>query len=136
MRLHEDAKQPIRAYETDSGWDIFCVEDLDLPAASHMNISSGIAIEVKAGWSYDVRGRSGLNRVGVIAALGLCDAHYVNEIRVVLSNLSGDHYRIKKGERVGQIKLNPVWDMPWQEVKKFNPKPGTRAMNGWGSSGR
>lgn len=136
MRLHGDAKQPIRAYETDAGWDIYGSEDLDLPPNSHTNISTGIAIEVQPGWSYDVRGRSGLNRVGVIAALGLCDARYTGEIRVVLSNLSGEHYAIKKGERVGQVKLNPVWDMPHQEVKKFNPKPGTRGANGWGSSGR
>jgi len=135
MPLHQDIKQPLKAYEADAAWDIEAVEDLILPPGSHTNIGCGIAIEVKKGWSYDIRGRSGMNKVGLIAALGLADSHYVGEIRVVLSNFSGAEIVITKGQRVGQIKVNPVWDMQWQQVSEFNVKPGTRGAKGWGSSG-
>lgn len=135
-RLHEEAKTPVRGYPADGAFDIFAVEDITFQPGDHLNCSCGIGVMVQEGWSYDIRGRSSLNRIGMIAALGLCDAHYCNDIKVVLSNLSGKPYVIKKGERIGQVKLNPVWELPWEEVEEFKVKEGTRGMNGWGSTGR
>lgn len=135
-KLHPEAKMPTRAYAADGAFDIYAVEDLHLPAGVHSNCGCGVAVQVPKGWSYDLRGRSSLNRAGVIAALGLVDSYYCNELRVVLSNLSGQEYTIKKGERIGQIKFNPVWDFPWREVEHFEITEGTRGMSGWGSSGK
>lgn len=135
-KLHEDAKIPTRAYIHDGAYDVYSVEDIHLIPGDHKNVGCGVAIEVRDGFSYDLRGRSGLNRLGIIASLGLVDSFYSNEIRVVLSNFSGKEYTIKKGDRVAQIKFNPVFNFPWQEVKEFKHRQGTRGMNGWGSSGK
>ena len=135
-RLHEEAKMPTRAYPHDGAYDVYSVEDIHLMPGDHKNVGCGIAIEVRGGFSYDLRGRSGLSRIGIIASLGLVDSFYAEQLRVVLSNLSGKEYTIKKGDRVAQVKFNPVFDFPWQEVKEFEYKPGTRGKNGWGSSGR
>lgn len=134
--LHPDSKKPVRAYPADAAFDLHAVEDIHFPVGSHLNVGCGIAVQIPKHWSYDIRGRSSLNKVGMIAALGLVDADYCNELRVVLSNLSGAEYTIKKGERIGQIKFNPVWDFPWENVEEFEHKEGTRGMSGWGSSGR
>lgn len=136
MKLHDEAKQPVRGYPADGAFDVFAVEDIDFPVGSHLNCSCGIGVQVQKGWSYDLRGRSSLNKIGMIAALGLVDSHYCNVIKVVLSNHSGKEYTIKKGERIGQIKFNPVWELPWEEVKNFDIKEGTRGMSGWGSTGK
>ena len=135
-KLHTDAKQPVRGYQADGAFDVVAIEDIHFPIGSHLNCSCGIGVQVQSGWSYDLRGRSSLNKIGMIAALGLVDSHYCNEIKVVLSNHSGSEYTIKKGERIGQIKINPVWDLPWEEVKEFKIKKGTRGMSGWGSTGK
>lgn len=135
-RLHPDAVKPTKNYDDDAAFDIYSVEDLELQPGSHRNVGIGIAVEVGAGWSYDIRGRSGLNKKGIIAALGLCDAMYQGELRVVLSNLSGEPYIISKGDRVGQLKFNRVYKSEWVEVDEFEHRSGTRGANGWGSSGR
>ena len=135
-KLSADGKMPVRAYPTDGGFDVHCVEAIHMEAGAHVNVGCGIAIQVGPGWSYDLRGRSGLTRIGILAGLGLVDAEYCGEIRVVLSNFSGAPYIINPGERIGQIKINPVWELPWQEVTDFDHKPGTRGSNGWGSSGK
>jgi dUTP pyrophosphatase len=134
--LHIDAKFPIRAYPTDGGFDIFSVEDLHIGVGAHVNVGTGLAVQIGKGWSYDLRGRSGLNKKGIIAALGLVDAEYCGELRIVLSNLSGEEYTINKGERIGQLKFNPVFDFQWEQVEDFPHRPGTRGANGWGSSGK
>jgi dUTP pyrophosphatase len=135
-KLHPDAIKPTRAYSDDAAFDLYAVEDLILPPDAHTNCGCGVAVMVPSGWSYDLRGRSSLNRNGIITALGLCDSYYTGELRAVLSNLSGKEYIIKKGERIGQIKFNPVWDFPWEEVEKFEAPEGTRGGAGFGSSGR
>jgi len=134
-RLHPEGKQPFRAYPTDSGFDVHAVEELSIPKGAHLNCGTGIAVEVESGWGYSLRGRSGLNKKGIIAALGLVDSYYNNEIRVVLSNLSEGDFKIHPGDRIAQIHLHPVFDVPWEEVKVFKSRPGTRGLNGWGSSG-
>lgn len=135
-KLHPDAVMPTRANKDDAAFDLYAVEDLILPPNAHTNCGCGVAVMVPSGWSYDLRGRSSLNRNGIITALGLCDAYYTGELRAVLSNLSGEEYTIKKGERIGQIKFNPVWDFPWEEVEEFNAPKGSRGDKGFGSSGR
>ena len=125
----------MRAYKSDSGWDVYAAEDLYIPKGAHLNVGCGIAIEVESGWGYSIRGRSGLNKKGVLAALGLVDSWYHNEIRVVVSNLSGDEFIISKGDRVAQLHFHPVMDLPWEKVDSFKSRPGTRGQNGWGSSG-
>lgn len=135
-KLAPNSKTPTRTYATDGGFDLVAVEEVHLPPGSHINVGTGIAIEVQPGWSYDIRGRSGLNRRGILCSLGLSDAMYQGEIRAVLSNLSGSEYVIQVGDRVAQIKVNPVYDFRWEEVQEFKHVPGTRGEKGWGSSGR
>jgi len=136
QRLHADGKEPVRSFKTDAGFDVVATESLELAVGAHLNIGCGIAVQVGPGWSYNLRGRSGLSRRGIIAALGLVDASYCGELRVVLSNLSGGPYHIAKGDRVAQVQFSPVWELPWEQVDQFESKSGTRGANGWGSSGK
>jgi dUTP pyrophosphatase len=135
-KLHPDAKIPVRAYATDGAFDIHSVESFDIAAGGHVNVDCGLAVEVEPGWAYNIRGRSGLTRKGLLAGLGLCDAHFNGSLKVVLSNFSGEPYHVEKGERVAQLQLVPVFEMRWVEVESFKHKPGTRSTAGWGSSGR
>jgi len=136
MKLHPDAKNPTRAFQHDAAWDIHSTESMLIPAGGHLNVDVGLAVEVGPGVAYNVRGRSGLTRRGIIAGLGLCDSHYNGPLKVVLSNLSSEAYTVEKGERVAQIQFISVLDFPWQKVDSFKHKLGTRGTSGWGSSGR
>lgn len=136
-RLHPQAKVPTRAYEDDGAYDLYAVETLVVKPGDHINIGCGLAVEVGKGWSYDVRGRSGLTRIGIIVGLGLCDAFYNGELRAVISNFSRKDYEVIEGERICQIKFNPVFvPQSFVEVQEFEVVPGTRGAKGWGSSGR
>lgn len=134
-RLHSHSKHPFRAYETDGGFDLCAVETVTLPANSHVNVGTGIAVQVQPGWSFNLRGRSGLSRKGILCAMGLVDSFYNGELRAVLSNFSGEPYTIKPGDRVCQLQITPVFEFRWEEVVEFDNPPGTRGEKGWGSSG-
>jgi dUTP pyrophosphatase len=136
-KIHPEAVKPTKGYEQDGAYDVYGVEGAEVAPGDHINVGTGLAVEVGEGWSYDLRGRSGLSRRGIQASLGLCDAFYQGEIRVVLTNFSKETYIIQPGDRIGQLKFNPVFDPEvWEEVAEFEHVPGTRGANGWGSSGR
>ncbi|MEO2083652.1 MAG: dUTP diphosphatase [Desulfurobacteriaceae bacterium] len=139
-RLHSEAKLPTRAYEGDLGFDLYALEDTELPAVSEdggipvVLIRTGIAIEFPSGWGGFIKDRSSVavkKKLHVIA--GVIDNGYRGEIKVAIVNLSGRPQKVEKGERIAQ--LIPVILYPYDIQEADALSETQRGEGGFGSSG-
>jgi dUTP pyrophosphatase len=106
---------PLPAYETagSSGMDLRADLEaaMELPPLGRAVVPTGMAIAVPEGFEAQVRPRSGLAARHGITCLntpGTIDSDYRGEIGVVLVNLSGEPYRIERGDRIAQLVVAPV----------------------------
>jgi dUTP pyrophosphatase len=100
-------------------------------------VPTGLAIALPEGHEAQVRPRSGLalrHGITCINAPGTIDSDYRGEIQVLLVNLSGEPYTLRRGERIAQLVVAPVSQTVLEEVAEL---PTTeRADGGFGSTGR
>ena len=84
-----------------------------------------------------MRPRSGLalrHGITCINAPGTIDSDYRGEIQVLLVNLSGEPFTLRRGERIAQLVVAPVVRAELEEVDTL---PTTvRGDGGFGSTGR
>lgn len=89
-KCHEDAKQPAYAHETDSGMDVYALEDITLAPGEQRIIPIGIKVAIPAGYELQVRPKSGVSaktKLRVANAPGTIDAGYRDEIGVIVENV-------------------------------------------------
>lgn len=145
-RLHEDAILPTRNNEDDAGLDIYALEDIEIPPSEvdksfvgvrigQAKVPTGISVEIPKGRYGKISGRSGLAfNEHIISFEGTIDSSYVGELGVLLYNMTGRPYQVRKGDRVAQLVINKC-EFPAPEwVDELNS--GSRGDNGFGSSGR
>ena len=154
-RLHEDAKLPERAHDTDSGMDIYSIEDIEIPVGQMKPIHTGIAIQLPKPletnvfptelgtdfrqtliWECQVRPKSGLamkHGLTVLNTPGTVDNSYRGEIIVMLKNHGEKSYSVKKGQKVAQIVIAPVVAPKMIEVDELDDTK--RGDGGFGSTG-
>ncbi len=100
-------------------------------------VPTGLAIALPEGYEGQVRPRSGLalrHGITCINAPGTIDADYRGEIQVLLVNLSGEPFTLRRGERIAQLVVAPVVRAELEEVDTL---PTTvRGDGGFGSTGR
>ena len=83
----------------------------------------------------DIRPRSGLalkHGITVLNTPGTIDNSYRKEIGVILINQGHEPYTIKKGDKVAQMLIRPLYPSKMQEVNDFEDT----GRGGFGSSGR
>jgi dUTPase len=148
-KLHPDAIVPCKKRNDDEGYDIFALEDTLLFDNRVTKVPTGIAA-----WACDVvdtfakgsreeiyynnywiqiEGRSGLASKGISPVGGIVDKGYTGEISVLLANLSGDHFKVEKGDKIAQLIIRDSHNCYVSEVQEL---PETdRGSRGFGSSG-
>jgi dUTP pyrophosphatase len=136
-RLDERALLPTRAYDGDAGLDLYALEEARLSPGERRSISTGIAVEIPAGWAGLVLPRSGLaarHGIALVNAPGLIDAGYRGELRVLLLNTDRtETFTVSRGDRIAQLVLVRV-ESP--EVVEVDALAGSeRGAGGFGSSG-
>lgn len=137
QRLHKDAIIPTYAHSDDACCDLYALEDYTLKKNGRGVLRTGIAIEIPTGYEVQVRPRSGLamnQGFTVLNAPGTVDAQYRNEIKVLAINLGDKMISIKKGDRIAQMCVKPVYKMKFCEVKQLSESE--RGLGGWGSTGK
>lgn len=85
-KLHSDAIIPTRAHNSDSGWDLYALDDYMLLPLTPVLIKTGISIELPEGYDAQIRPRSGLSlKTGftVVNSPGTIDNGYRGEIGVI-----------------------------------------------------
>lgn len=119
----------------DIGYDVRTTEDRILEPMETATISTGVFLEFGEGYYADLRARSGNSSKGLICNLGLIDTSYRGEIKASITNLTGNDYGIKKGDRVGQLVFRKESMVDLEKVLEIDTDTD-RGVKGFGSSGR
>lgn len=137
-KLRPNARLPQRITPGSTGLDLFACIDGEGTVALETQpklIGTGLAIEVPGGYDVQIRPRSGLSAEGVGVAFGTVDSDYRGEVMVTMYLFSGDAaLEVKDGDRIAQMVIGRVADMPVVEVDELTPTD--RGSRGHGSSGR
>jgi len=137
QRLRPGARLPVRATAGSSGLDLFaCLEDPEGLLLSHdpVLVPTGIALEIPPGFDAQIRPRSGLSARGVGVALGTIDSDYRGEVLVTMYVFgSQDSFRIRDGDRIAQLVLSRLAELPVVEAEELSPT--ARGSGGHGSTG-
>jgi dUTP pyrophosphatase len=137
--IHEDAIFPGYAYPSDSGFDLYSVEELEMTPLSRALVSTGLKVSFDEGYEIQVRPKSGLAINYGITCLntpGTVDQGYTGEIKVILFNTSNETFTVKKGMKIAQAVLCPVMNGKFvnlELVESIDNKD--RGNNGFGSTG-
>ena len=138
-RLNERAKIPTFGTEFSAGADLYCAEEHEISVCSGQkcSIGTGISMEIPEGYVGLVFARSGLackNGLRLCNSVGVIDADYRGEIKVVLHNDSEYVREIKPGERVAQTIVMPYPKVSFIEVEELSDT--VRGESGFGGTGR
>jgi dUTP pyrophosphatase len=93
-------------------------------------------LAVPTGYEVQIRPRSGLalqSGVTVANAPGTVDSDYRGELMVILVNLGGEPFVVKRGERIAQLVVAPVVRATF--VEREDLPPSKRGTGGFGSTG-
>ena len=132
-KLDSRAKLPLRAHPTDSGADLFALEQTVIPARSIVKVRTGIAIELPEATSGIIWGKSSVESKGVKAMAGLVDAPYRGELIVCMYNLNDTEFVFEKGQKVAQLVVLPTLYPEFEEVQELSDT--ARGAGGFGSTG-
>ena len=139
-KLHENAILPTRSHATDSGLDLYCLEDIVLWPGDRTLVKTGIAIELEPGFEAQVRSKSGLalkSGIMVLNSPGTVDCGYKNEIGVILfnTNKGSEVFKLSAGSKIAQLVIARVELPEVVEVDEIYPEGTDRDMGGFGSTG-
>ena len=137
--VHESAVLPKFAYNTDSGFDLYSIDEYTIPPMGRSLISTGIIIDVPENHEIQIRSKSGLalnQGLFVLNSPGTVDQGYTGEIKVILFNTNNEELKITKGMKVAQAVLCPVVCGKWIDIVKVSDVENKdRKNNGFGSTG-
>lgn len=111
-------------------------EPLVLKPGERGLVPTGIAIALPPGWEAQIRPRSGLAaKYGVtcLNAPGTIDADYRGELKVILINHGAKNFVVRRGDRIGQMVVAPVFQARFEEVEALDDT--ARGEGGFGSTG-
>jgi len=110
--LCADAKLPDRSGDSgNAGCELCCVEDIVFKPNSEMLVRTGLACEFPQGYVMIIKDKSGRRwKSKLQTGAGVIDSGYRDEIMVVLRNIGDKDVLLKKGERIAQFIIVPVWD--------------------------
>ena len=131
-KLHEDATIPTRAHGTDAGLDIYANETVTVTNGT--KISTGIAIDIPAGYEGTIRPRSGKSvKTNLRVILGTIDAGFNGEIGVIAEASDRSNYLVQRGEKIAQLVVTPIVTPQLEIVDQFDTQ-SERGEKGFGSS--
>ncbi len=140
MREPHCADLPLPAYETDhsAGMDLRAAvtEPLTLAPGARALVPTGFRIALPPGVEAQVRPRSGLaarHGITLLNSPGTIDADYRGEIRVIVANLGQEPFTIRRGDRIAQMIIAPVFGAQWEEVEVLDET--ARGAGGFGHTG-
>lgn len=132
---------PLPQYATpgSAGMDLraFLEEPVMLQPMERKLISTGIFLEIPAGWEGQVRPRSGLAIKQGLTCLnspGTIDSDYRGEVKVILVNFDSVSHTIHSGDRIAQLVFQQVQQVQWIAVDEL--EGSSRGEGGFGHTGK
>ena len=154
---NSNAKMPAYAHLTDSGMDIFALEDITIAPGETKLVPTGLKVAIPAGYELQVRPKSGRclkTKLRVANTPGTIDAGYRDEIGVIIDNIEpyiksaqmdeagrlynvefGSSYTIGAGEKFAQLVLCEVPKAAFYQVESVSAVENDGRAGGFGSSG-
>lgn len=158
---HEDAKIPQYSSIHDAGADVYAIEDVTIHPGETKVIPTGFKLALPPGFAILVHPRSGLSartKMRVANSIGLCDAGYRDEYKIIIENiepsikdisysfnedgtikidsiLHGSDIQISKGQRIAQLRLVEVPKIVFYRVTDVNEIDDNNRGGGLGHSG-
>jgi len=138
-KLHLDAITPSYNYASDSGFDLYSVEDVTIEGLGRGLVPTGLSFDIKDGYEIQVRSKSGLainQGLMCLNSPGTVDNGYTGEVKVIIFNTNKEPFTITKGMKVAQAVLCPVVNGGWVYLDEKNEvAKKDRNDNGFGSTG-
>ena len=154
---HSDAKIPTYAHLTDSGMDVYALEDVTIAPGETKLIPTGIKVAIPAGYELQVRPKSGRclkTKLRIANTPGTIDAGYRDEIGIIVDNIEpyikeakmdengrlyevlfGSSHTIGKGEKFAQLVLCEVPKAVFYQVEHVSDITNDGRNGGFGSTG-
>lgn len=163
QRLSDEVKLPKYAHATDSGLDVFALDDYTIDPGEIKIIPTGLRVALPKGYEIQVRAKSGLSartHMRVANGIGTIDESYHDEIGIILENnepaikdisydfddethrpiitsiLHGSPIYITKGQKIAQLVLAEIPKISWQEVNDITLYGAEDRQGGFGSTGK
>jgi deoxyuridine 5'-triphosphate nucleotidohydrolase len=134
-KTHDLAKLPTKNHESDTGYDLYSIEDKVIPARGSVIVGVGLKFAfIPEGYWIKVESRSGLGfKHGIFAHPGIIDNDYRGDAGVKLYNFTDNDYKIAVGDRIAQLAIyfNLTMPVEWGHVQN-----SARGAKGFGSSGK
>lgn len=112
-KCHPDAKTPTYAHLTDSGMDVYALEDITINPGETIVVPTGLKVAIPAGYELQVRPKSGRalkTKLRIANTPGTIDAGYRDEIGVIIENVDPPIRAIHPKEQ--QIDSNTYQRLP------------------------
>lgn len=145
VKLDEGAYMPERAHDTDAGYDLRTPQDVVVKARTATIISNeiregscvidtGVHIAIPKRYVGFLKSKSGLNVKNSLTGEGVIDSGYTGSIKVKLYNHGQQDQTFKRGDKIIQLVLLPIYTPELEEVDELEDTE--RGDNGFGSTGR
>ena len=153
----ERAKIPQYAHITDSGLDVFALEDINVHPGETVLVSTGVKVALPPGYELQVRPKSGRalkTKLRIANTPGTIDAGYRDEIKVIIENveapiknitvdeegkvtsiLYGQDFTIGAGEKFCQLVLSEIPKVAFYRVESIKDVDDLDRKGGFGSTG-
>jgi len=138
-RTDDGARLPTRGSEYAAGWDLYALEEYEVPFRKSVKLRTGLRVAIPVGYEGQVRARASLGSKGLILphSIGTIDADYRGELFVLMTWIGeGDSYRVNAGERIAQLLISPIPEVSFKEVSIEQLGDTKRGDGGFGSTGR
>lgn len=154
---NEDAKVPQYAHISDSGADVYALEDITVKPGETVLVPTGFKVALPPGYELQVRPKSGRalkTKLRVANTPGTIDQGYRDEVKVIIENveapiqditvddegrvtsiLYGKDFTIGKGEKFAQLVLCEVPKAVFYRVENIMEVDEENRGGGFGSSG-
>ena len=143
-KLHPDAVIPKYQNPGDSGFDFHALEDISINLGETKLVKTGLSFSIPKGFELQVRPRSGLSLktpLRVANSPGTVDSSFRGEVCVIIHNteqyptgINEGQYLIKKGDRIAQGVICPVFKAKFVEVEELDETQ--RGEGGFGSTNK
>lgn len=133
-QLQPGAKLPQRAHPSDAGADLFALESYEIYPGEQKLVDTGVAVKIPRGFAGFIFNRSSQGKQGITIphSVGVIDADYRGNLKVLLKNIGEDPYLVKAGDRIAQLVVQrvelPTFRDAWNDTQ--------RGTGGFGSTGQ
>jgi dUTP pyrophosphatase len=133
-QLQPGARLPQRAHPSDAGADLFSCEHCEIYPGEQKLVDTGVAVKIPRGFAGFIYNRSSQGKRGITIphSVGVIDADYRGNLKVLLKNISEDPYTIEAGDRIAQLVVQrvelPTFRDAWNDTQ--------RGTGGFGSTGQ